>query len=93
MEELWYNQDTKTERNKKFMKISIQRFNVHEFSVEEVDALFKASKVLEEIQNMYDEKGVLASPNDGEIVEVDELARVRGILGFLFNNRVVEVNP
>lgn len=75
------------------MKISVQRFNVHEFSLEEVDALFKANEVLENIQNMYNEKDVLASPNDGEIVEVDELARVRGILGFLFNNRVVEVNP
>lgn len=75
------------------MKISIQRFNVHEFSVEEVDALFKASEVLENIQNMYDEKTVLMSPNDGEVVGVEELARVRGILSFLFNNRVVEVNP
>lgn len=75
------------------MKISIQRFNVHEFTLEEVDALFKASEVLENIQNMYNEKDVLASPNDGEIIGVDELARVRGILGFLFNNRVVEVNP
>ena len=50
------------------MKISIQRFNVHEFTVEEVDALFRASEVLENIQNMYDEKAVLMSPNDGEIV-------------------------
>ena len=75
------------------MKISIQRFNVHEFTVEEVDALFKASEVLENIQNMYEEKTVLGSPNDGEIICVEELARVRGILSFLFNNRVVEVNP
>lgn len=75
------------------MKISNQRFNVHEFTVEEADALFKASEVLENIQNMYDEETVLMSPNDGEIVSIDELARGRGILGFLFNNRVVEVNP
>ena len=77
------------------MKISIQRFNVHEFTVEEVDALFKASEVLENIQNMYEEKTVLESPNDGEIIGIEELARVRGILSFLFNNRVVEVkvNP
>lgn len=75
------------------MKISIQRFNVHEFTTEEVDALFKTSEVLENIQNMYDEKTVLMSPNDGEIVGVEELARIRGVLSFLFNNRVVEVNP
>lgn len=75
------------------MKLSNQRFSVHEFTIEEVQAIFKASEVLEEIQNMYPEGTVLGSPNDGEIVGVDELARVRGILGFLFNNRVVEVNP
>ena len=77
------------------MKISTQRFNVHEFTVEEVDALFKASEVLEEIQNMYTDETVLICPNDGEMIGVEELARVRGILSFLFNNRVVEVkvNP
>ena len=75
------------------MKLSNQRFNVHEFTIEEVQAIFKASEVLEEIQNLYDEKTVLMSPNDGEIVSVEELARMRGILSFLFNNRVVEVNP
>lgn len=75
------------------MKISNQRFNVHEFTVEEVEALFKANVVLEDIQNLYPEGTVLGCPNDGEIICVDELARMRGILSFLFNNRVVEVNP
>ena len=50
-------------------------------------------EVLEEIQNLYDDKTVLGSPNDGEIICVEELARIRGVLSFLFNNRVVEVNP
>ena len=75
------------------MKISTQRFNVHEFSIEEVEAIFKASEVLEDIQNLYQEGIVLGSPNDGEIICMKELARVRGILSFLLNNRVVEVNP
>ena len=75
------------------MKISTQRFNVHEFTVEEVEALFKASVVLEDIQNLYKDDTVLGSPNDGEIICVEELARMRGVLSFLFNNRVVEVNP
>ena len=75
------------------MKISNQRFNVHEFTIEEFDALIKANDVLEDIQNLYPEGTVLGSPNDGEIICVDELARMRGILSFLFNNRVVEVNP
>ena len=75
------------------MKISTQRFNVHEFAVEEVDALFKASEVLKEILELYQEDTVLGSPNDGEIICVEELLRVRGVLSFLYNNRVVEVNP
>lgn len=75
------------------MKITTQRFNVHEFTLEEIDALFKTGEVLEEIQELYQEGTVLGSPNDGEIICVEELARVRGILSFLFNNRVVEVNP
>ena len=75
------------------MKISNQRFNVHEFTVEEVEALFKASVVLEDIQNLYKDDTVLGSPNDGEIICIEELARIRGVLSFLFNNRVVEVNP
>ena len=75
------------------MKISTQRFNVHEFTTEEVEALFKASVVLEEIQNLYKDDTVLSSPNDGEIICIEELARMRGVLSFLFNNRVVEVNP
>lgn len=73
------------------MKLSNQRFNVHEFTTEEVQAIFKASEVLKEIQNMYTEETVLICPNDGEVVGVEELARVCGILSFLFNNRVVEV--
>lgn len=77
------------------MKLSNQRFNVHEFTIEEVHAIFKASEVLEEIQNLYTNDTVLICPNDGEVVGVEELARVRGILSFLFNNRVIEVkvNP
>ena len=75
------------------MKLSYLCFNVHEFTIEEVEAIFKASEVLEEIQNLYQEGTILSSPNDGEIICVEELARVRGILSFLLNNRVVEVNP
>ncbi len=75
------------------MKISTQHFNVHEFTVEEFNALVKANDVLEDIQNLYPKGTVLGSPNDGEIICVDELARMRGVLSFLFNNRVVEVNP
>jgi hypothetical protein len=36
---------------------------------------------------------VLAAPSTGEVIMVDELRRVAGILSFLTDNRVVEINP
>ena len=74
------------------MITTIQRFNVHNFTVEEVQAIDKTLQILTDIQNAYDENDVLSNVNDGEIIAVEELARVKGILSFIFMNRVVEVN-
>ena len=74
------------------MKISVNTYQTHQFTGSEFEALENSEKILEHIQDSYGEKCVLMSPNDGEIVEVNELARVRGILSFLMRNRVVEVN-
>lgn len=74
------------------MITTIQRFNVHNFTVEEVQAIDKTLQILTDIQNTYDEKDVLSNVNDGEIIAIEELARVKGILSFIFMNRVVEVN-
>ena len=74
------------------MITTIQRFNVHNFTVEEVQAIDKTLQILTDIQNTYDENDVLSNANDGEIIAVEELARVKGILSFIFMNRVVEVN-
>lgn len=74
------------------MITTIQRFNVHTFTVEEVQAIDKTLQILTDIQNAYDEKDVLSNVNDGEIIAIEELARVKGILSFIFMNRVVEVN-
>ena len=75
------------------MTTTTQRFNVHNFSVEEVQAIDKTLQILTDLQNAYDDKDVLANANDGEIICVEELARVKGILSFVYYNRVVEVNP
>ena len=75
------------------MTTTTQRFNVHNFSIEEVQAIDKTLQILTELQVIYDDKDVLTSVNDGEIVCVEELARVKGILSFIYCNRVVEVNP
>ena len=74
------------------MITTIQRFNVHNFTVEEVQAIDKTLQILTDIQNTYDENDVLSNVNDGEIIAIEELARVKGILSFIFMNRVVEVN-
>lgn len=75
------------------MTTTTQRFNVHNFSVEEVQAIDKTLQILTNLQNAYDDKDVLANVNDGEIICIEELARVKGVLSFVYYNRVVEVNP
>ena len=75
------------------MTTTLQRFNVHNFSIEEVQAIDKTLQILTELQEIYEDKDVLTNVNDGEIVCVEELARVKGILSFIYYNRVVEVNP
>lgn len=75
------------------MTTTIQRFNVHNFSIEEVQAIDKTLQILTELQEVYDDKDVLTNVNDGEIICIEELARVKGVLSFIYYNRVVEVNP
>lgn len=75
------------------MTTTTQRFNVHNFSVEEVQAIDKTLQILTDLQNAYDDKDILANANDGEIICIEELARVKGVLSFIYCNRVVEVNP
>ena len=75
------------------MTTTIQRFNVHNFSIEEIQAIDKTMQILTDIQDIYDDNDILANANDGEIVAIEELARVKGILSFFYMNRVVEVNP
>lgn len=62
-------------------------------TAEEIAALKLSNKLLEKIQKIYDKEDVLMSPEDGEVIRIDELGRVRGILSFLYNNTEVHVNP
>lgn len=73
--------------------LSIGNFNVHQMDAVEYCALCDAENLVLQIANTYPEGTVLASPNTGEVIMVDELRRVAGILSFLTENRVVEVNP
>lgn len=73
--------------------LCIGKFNVHQMDATEYCALCDAENLVLQIANSYPEGTVLAAPNTGEVIMVDELRRVAGILGFLTDNRVVEVNP
>lgn len=73
--------------------IAIGNFNVHQMNAQEYCTLCDAENIALAIANQYPEGTILASPNTGECIMVDELRRVAGILSFLTDNRVVEVNP
>jgi hypothetical protein len=71
--------------------IAVGTYNVHQMDAIEYCALCDAENLVLQIANAYPEGTVLAAPNTGEVVMVDELRRVAGILSFLTDNRVVEV--
>lgn len=75
------------------MTTTTQRFQVHHFTSQEIQALDTVMDLLTQLQNEYAEDDIIANVNDGEIVAIEELARVKGIVSFLYLNRVVEVNP
>lgn len=73
------------------MKTTHEVFCVNQLSIEEFQALELAEKVINHIQETYDDNCRLTCPNDGECITISELPRVRGILDFIMRNRVVEV--
>jgi hypothetical protein len=75
------------------MTITNRSFNVHELDKKDREALERVEKIIEQLQDLYGEEVVLGSPNTGEIVCTEELWRFRGILNFIADNIVVEVNP
>lgn len=55
-------------------------------STEEVECLKKADKILRKIQNSFPDETELESVDTGEIVMIEEIARVRGVLGAFYEN-------
>lgn len=74
----------------RFSKIAIC---VNQLDIKDVEALTHTCDLLRSLQEHYSEDLVLQSPNTGEVICMDEVPRVLGILEFLLTNRVVEVNP
>lgn len=75
------------------MQIKQQVLTVHQFTATELATLCDAENLVRKIYESYDDNTVIANPNTGECVLIDELPKVIGILSFLVENRVVEVNP
>ena len=75
------------------MQIKQQVLTVHQFTAAEWTTLCEAENLVRKIYESYDDGIMLQCPNTGECITIDELPRVLGILSFLTENRVVEVNP
>ena len=75
------------------MKIKQQVLNIHQFDAFDVAAFEHVDKILEQLQEFYSSDIEIMSPNHGDLVEISELARVRGVLSFIIDNRTVEANP
>lgn len=75
------------------MQIKQQILTIHQFTAAEWATLRDAENLVREIYESYDDNIMLQCPNTGECITIDELPRVLGILSFLTENRVVEVNP
>lgn len=74
------------------MKICFHPFMLHQLNVDDVVAFERVLGVLEQVQNEYCACDILTSPNTGEVIHISEIPRVRGVLSFLMENRVIEVN-
>lgn len=61
-----------------------------QFTPEELEALRGAERAITEIITLFCSDGCLMSAETGEVVTLDELNLVRGILNFFYDHRVFE---
>ena len=61
-----------------------------QFTLEELEALQGAERAITEIVTLFSSEGHLMSAETGEVVMLDELNRVRGILDFFYDHRILE---
>ena len=61
-----------------------------QFTLEELEALQGAKRAITEIVTLFGSEGHLMSAETGEVVMLDELNRMRGILDFFYDHRIFE---
>lgn len=72
------------------MTINNRKLYDIQFTLEELEALQGAERALTEIATRFGSEGYLQSAETGEVVMLEELNRVRGILDFFYDHRVFE---
>lgn len=72
------------------MTINNRKLYDVQFTLEELNAFLGAERAITEIVTLFGSEGCLMSAETGEVVELSELNRVRGILDFFFDHRVFE---
>ena len=60
-------------------------------SSEELAAINKVQDLLIRLQETFDEKDALMSTSEGDVIKIEELARVRGIMDFFEMNQPDDV--
>ena len=73
------------------MNITEQTITLFELSPEEEKALFTTYEILLEIGHRYNKYRAISNFNTGEIIEIDELPRVRGIVSAILEEDIWEV--
>lgn len=63
------------------MKIGTETVMTLTLSMEDYDALVHVDELLKKVQDSFDENQYLMSVDSGELVHINELGRVRGIIG------------
>ena len=72
------------------MKINDRKLYDVQFTREELEALQGAERAITEIVTLFGSEGCLISAETGEVVMLDELDQVRGILDFFYDHRIFE---
>lgn len=63
------------------------------FKIEELEILEKAELILRDVQFRLGGDNVIMSLETGECIVPGDLATARGVLDFVHNYRMVEINP
>lgn len=69
------------------MKIGTETIMTLTLSMEDYDALIHIDELLKKVQNSFDENQYIMSVDSGELVHINELGRVRGVIGALTQYR------